>query len=35
MPDGPFAYFDHFQWDGAAPDAAALSAEDFFTALGP
>ena len=29
------AYFDRFDWDGATPDAATLSAEDFFTALGP
>ena len=29
------AYFDRFEWDGVAPDASALSAEDFFTALGP
>ncbi len=29
------AYFDRFDWDGTSPDATTLSAEDFFTALGP
>ena len=29
------AYFDAFPWEGAAPDAATLSAEDFLAALGP
>ncbi|MDP2274004.1 MAG: hypothetical protein Q8N23_35600 [Archangium sp.] len=28
-------YFERFDWEGSAPDAATLSAEDFFTALGP
>jgi hypothetical protein len=28
-------YFDAFQWEGAGPDAATLSAEAFLSALGP
>ena len=28
------AYFERFEWDGASPDAALLSAEDFLAALG-
>lgn len=28
-------YFDRFDWDGATDESATLSAEDFFTALGP
>ncbi len=28
-------YFGQFPWEGALPDAEALSAEDFLNALGP
>lgn len=37
LPDGDRLvadYFDAFDWEGAAPDPEAQSAEDFLNALG-
>ena len=32
LPTG--VYFDGFDWEGSAPDAEEMSAEDFLTSLG-